>query len=215
MKKIKFKWLSLPRSYSLQELKNPYRGFYSIYRFYAESRMDEQCQDEEVSHGNFNENTLCLVEINLVHFNDKALSQEALKNIETIILYFIDNKKQLILRFLYDWDGKGIIVEPKDFSFILQHMKQLSPLLKTYADEIYILQGLFIGSWGEMHDSRYLSSYHLITLSNELYRATGHQTQIALRSPSHIRDIFKNDKPLSPLEGFSLDKKARFSLFND
>lgn len=213
MNKKKIKWKSLPIIHFEKKINNPYRGFYSVYRFYAKDRIWPA--DTDACKIDFSDNILCLVEINLGHYNDVCLTSEALENIKSIVEYFIVNGKQLILRFLYDWDGKGIVSEPKDISFIIKHIRKLSSVLKFYEKEIYIVQGLFIGSWGEMHDSRYLNTHHLTALANELYDATGNLTQIALRSPSFIRSIFRSYKPINENESFSLVKKSRFSLFND
>lgn len=213
MNKKKIKWIALPRISPKKKSINPYCGFYSVYRFYAQENINSV--DTEGCKLDHNNNILCLVEINLAYYSEASLTAEALDNIKGIIEYFVASKKQLILRFLYDWDGKGTVSEPKEFSYIIKHIRGLSSILKFYEKEIYIVQGLFLGSWGEMHDSRYLNNHHLTSLANELYDATGQLTQIALRSPSFIRSIFRTYKPISESESFSLAKKSRFSLFND
>ncbi len=211
----KIKWMPLPRSEKAEALSNPYCGLYSIFHFYATSEL---MQPDEGLIENIPLNPdqqLCLLEINLVHFNEIPLTEAALHNIERIFLFFTNRGKQMILRFLYDWEGKGVINEPKDLNIILDHMKQLSPLLKEYTDRIYILQGLFIGSWGEMHNSRYLGERQMVLLSRQIYECTGEHTQIALRCPSFWRMIFKTILPLEEETAFSNIRKARFSLFND
>ena len=213
--KKKIKWIPLPRSEKAEELNNPYCGLYSIFRLYAESIV---CKDEGVSLEELaidSSQRICLVEINLIHFNDKPLSDDALRNIERIFKYFTAHGKQMILRFVYDWDGKGIVSEPKDIEDILGHMAQLAPLLKGYERHIYIIQGLFIGSWGEMHNSRYLNERNISRLARQLYDCSGDSTQIALRCPSYWRMIFKTYDPLNDETAFSKFMGARFSLFND
>jgi hypothetical protein len=188
---------------------------YSIFHFYADSEwmQPEEVLIEDISvHPN---QQLCLLEINLCHFNETPLSEVALHIIRRIFMHFVDRGKQMIVRFLYDWDGKGILNEPKDLAIILGHMKQLSPLLKEYTDNIYILQGLFIGSWGEMHNSRYLGERQMVILASQMYECAGEHTQIALRCPSFWRLIFKTVQPLEEETAFTNIRKARFSLFND
>lgn len=213
-KKKKIKFIPLPKTKNIMALDNPYCGFYSIYRFFAEStiRFDDDSKLEDIK---LNSNRLCQIQINLIKFNEDSIEEEALNNIKTILEFFISHNKQIIIRFVYDWIGKGIVSEPKDISIILKHMEQLSIILKTYEKDIYIIQGLFIGSWGEMHNSRYLSEHHIITLFNKLYESTGSKTQIALRSPSFIRMILKSNKPLDEGDISSNGKKSRLSLFND
>ena len=211
----KINWTPLPRTEKAEALSNPYCGLYSIYQFYADN---EKLQPGDVIIENISLNPdqqLCLIEINLIHFNESSLSEEALYNIKRIFLFFTDKGKQMIVRFLYDWEGKGVLNEPKDINIILEHMKQLSPLLKEYTDRIYILQGLFIGSWGEMHNSRYLGERQMLLLAREIYDCSGEHTQIALRCPSFWRMIFKTILPLEEDTAFSNIRKARFALFND
>ena len=121
----------------------------------------------------------------------------------------------MIVRFVYDWEGKGILNEPRDIMIIIQHMEQLSYLLKKYTKHIYILQGLFIGSWGEMHNSRYLSERNMTRLAKQMYACSGENTQIALRCPSFWRMVFKTSVPLDESTAFLDIQKARFALFND
>lgn len=211
----KTRWIPLPRGEKAEELHNPYRGLYSLFRFYAD---DDKLQPngaviENVSISD--KQQLCLIEINLINFNDKPISENALSIVGRILAHFTSLGKQMIVRFLYDWDGKAILSEPKDITIILNHMSKLSPLLKEYSKSIYILQGLFIGSWGEMHSSRYLSERHMVQLAKHLYECSGTLTQIALRCPSFWRMIFKTFHPLDEMTAFTQGQKARFALFND
>lgn len=215
VRKRQIKWIPLPRTEKAEELKNPYCGLYRIFRLYAESII---CHDEGISLEEIvlsPSQRICLVEINLIRFNDKSLSNEALDNIEKIFVFFRSQRRQMILRFVYDWEGKGILSEPKDIEIILEHMEQLSTILKSYERDIYIVQGLFIGSWGEMHNSRYLAERHMKRLAKKLYDSTGESTQIALRCPSYWRMIFNTFYPLNDEIAFTEHMSSRFSIYND
>lgn len=211
----KIKWMPLPGTERAEILHNPYCGLYAIFRFMANSERlqpdGKVIEKVTVDSGH----QLCLVEINLVHFNERPLTEKVLAIVKRIFNHFTNQKKQMIVRFVYDWEGKGILNEPKDIAIILNHMKQLSPLFHEYADHIYILQGLFIGSWGEMHSSRYLNERNMTSLAKQLYNCSGEKTQIALRCPSFWRMLFKTDQPLDEAAAFTDIQKARFSLFND
>lgn len=209
------KWSPFFSEERAEALKNPYCGLYAIYRFYAEPKKNRENKIILENTRIQSDHQLCLLEINLVDFNDKPLSVDALKNINEIFRYFISYKKQLIVRFVYDWEGKGVLSEPKDISFILKHMEQLSTILTDLDSHIYIIQGLFIGSWGEMHNSRYLSERNITTLAKKLYECSGKSSQIALRCPSYWRMIAKTYKPLDENTAFSDMFISRFSLFND
>lgn len=211
----KFKWMPLPGTQKAEALYNPYCGMYRIYRFTADC---DQLQPDgipiEKVLPDINQQ-LCLVEINLLPYNEESLSDEALNLIKRIFEHFSKYKKQMIVRFVYDLEGKGVLNEPKDIAVILGHMNQLSPLLISYTASIYILQGLFIGSWGEMHSSRYLSERNMTRLAKQLYECSGEKTYIALRCPSFWRMIFQTYQPLDSDTAFTGIQKARFSLYND
>ncbi|MDF2540326.1 MAG: hypothetical protein K0S47_44 [Herbinix sp.] len=211
----KIKWMPLPRTEKAEALSNPYCGFYSIFRFYIENEIMQQdgIKIDDVTIDPSQQ--ICLIEINLIHFNEIPLSETALHNVKQIFQHFTHMERQMIVRFVYDWEGKGVSSEPKDILIILNHMSQLSSLLKEYTKYIYILQGLFIGSWGEMHNSRYLSERHMTRLAKHLYKCSGEKTQIALRCPSYWRMVFKTYQPLDNATAFTDIQKARFSLFND
>jgi hypothetical protein len=211
----RIKWMPLPRAEKAEALKNPYCGLYSIFRFYVDcERM--QPDGELIENVKVDQHQqLCLVEINLLPFNESPLSDQALQIVKRIFLHFSIQEKQMILRFVYDWEGKGVLNEPKDVSIIINHMSQLAPLLKEFTNHIYVLQGLFIGSWGEMHSSRYLSERNMTRLAKHIYECIGEKTQIALRCPSFWRMIFKTYQPLDETTAFTNIQKARFALFND
>jgi len=56
---------------------------------------------------------------------------------------------KVILRFMYNSDGTA----DAPLSVILNHIKQVTPLVRANADVIYAWQGGFIGGWGEWHGS--------------------------------------------------------------
>lgn len=211
----KIKWMPLTRKEKGEVLNNPYCGLYSIFRFYAHSEAGQQEDTVIEKVPTDAKQQICLLEINLLHFNEGPLSEYALNTVERIFRHFSSLEKQMIVRFVYDWEGKGVLSEPKDITVILNHMSQLSSLLKEYTRNIYILQGLFIGSWGEMHNSRYLSERHITNLARQLYECSGEKTQIALRCPNFWRMVFKTIQPLDKETAFTDIMKARFSLFND
>lgn len=211
----KCRWVRLPAAQRSKPLCNPYRGFYTIYKFFAQDEFvpESGCAIEQAALRP--EQSLCLIEINLARYQESPLSQEALDRVGRIFAFFAGHNKEMIVRFLYDWDGNGIANEPKEIRIILDHMRQLSPLLKAYTSQIYILQGLFIGSWGEMHSSRYLTERSLIRLAQQLYQCSGEHTYLAVRSPSLWRTIFKSYDPLPESQAYTAGMQARFCLFND
>lgn len=200
---------------SVRDPGNPYRGFYSICRMHADSEMLEEHQipvDQfELPDGQ----TMVLLEINLQHFRSDDLSPAALDLIDRAFRHFDAIGASLILRFMYDWEGQGAMHEPATLGVILRHMEQLAPMLHAYGALIYIVQGLFIGSWGEMHNTRYTSQSDLITLAAKLAECTSPHTYIALRCPHYWRMIFRTYSPASFKDVLRGNLQARFCLFND
>lgn len=78
----------------------------------------------------------------------------------------------MILRIIYDDEGKGMEHEPAGLSQIQSHMDQLGSIIYKYAAHIYTTQGLFIGSWGEMHTSKFCDRQSLCRLIDSFYHAT-------------------------------------------
>lgn len=195
---------------------NPCCGFYTIYRFYAHSDDPVPGMDGPLEElGLDKTQSLCLLLINLVFYKDSPLALDALGRVKRIFSWFKEQQKELIVRFVYDWDGLGVQHEPREIGVILRHMEQLGPLFHKFSRHIYILQGLFIGSWGEMHSSRFLDEHSLATLAHQLYACSSRDTFIVVRSPSIWRTIFRTHEPLAPVLAYGNNMPARFGLFND
>lgn len=192
---------------SPRQLENPNRGFYRIYAFEIfdektdyRALVQDSCREDTGS-------TLALVEINLRQYRLGSISEAGLRNIERLFAAWAEGKKRLIVRFAYDLEGKNLQYEPQSLQIILEHMEQLSGILKRYEDTIFILQGLFVGNWGEMHSTRYTSAGELRLLAQTLADAAGEKTYLAVRTPAQWRMVTQ--------EGRSACLAARIGLFND
>ena len=166
------------------KLQGPERGFYSILRYIAaeEARLPD---DFPVHEGD----TLILVEINLCHYADSALSERALSGISALFRALRGTGCGLIVRFLYDWEGKNRLTEPKSLASILRHMEQLSPVVQENADIIFLTQGLFVGNWGEMHGSRFLRGEDIKKLYAAYSTAVGERVRLSVRTPALWRSV--------------------------
>lgn len=197
-----------------KELANPNRGFYDMFGFVIKEQEEDYETLVSQKIGNDEGVQLILVQINLCRYKNDMLSETALKNIEGIFTGLEAKGKQCIVRFLYDWDGKGIEAEPESIEMILTHMRQLEPVLEEYKNIIFVLQGVFVGNWGEMHGSKYLSREDMRTLINQLVEVTNEQIFLAVRTPAQWRKITQiSDVAGSEFAGSTLAN--RLSLFND
>ncbi len=179
---------------STDQLSNPSCGWCRIYTV-----SPDQPVDLEELYWSLRENeTLVQVMILIGAYKNQQLSQQALLRLEQLFRFFADHKKEMIVRFAYDNIGQGLLAEPEQFAQVLTHMQQTGPLLRLFAEDILVLQGLFVGSWGELHSSRYLSKEKLITLSATLREAIGKKIPIAVRTPLqwrllHLQDTILQD----------------------
>ncbi len=180
-KKAKFTGAYLAESAA--EVPNPGRGWYQVYSFDVREAINEEelkwCLDVQEH--------LALVTLDIGCCRDRDLSDEELLNIRRIFDFFASHGKQMIVRTVYDREGKGPEREPETFALVLQHIRRLGPLFAKYAPYILTLQGLLVGSWGEMHDSRYLSDEKLCKLTRTMWEATGGTCCLSVRRPVQRR----------------------------
>ena len=87
----------------------------------------------------------CLLD--LQKFREKPLDEQAIYNIKTILYFFASHKKDVILRPVYDREGKGLEAEPESFELVLTHLIHIGEELRvlyvalTRAKEKLIITG--------------------------------------------------------------------------
>lgn len=162
-----------------RDFANPGRGWYRIYTF-------------RLGNINYNEpdwlyyddnETLALVLIDISAYSSKNIDSAALNFFGYILGKFREKGKEIILRIVYDTEGKGMEKEPSLFSQVIIHMQQLGGIVKEHAESIFLYQGLFAGSWGEMHTSKFLSDDKLKILYANWKQATENSVKISFRTP--------------------------------
>ena len=95
---------------SARELRNPGRGFYHLYRFMITDEKVNYWQVVQEMYRDDRSTSLSLVEINLQNYRDGEVSKAGMANIGKLFQALGDLDKQLILRFVYDWDGENVEV---------------------------------------------------------------------------------------------------------
>lgn len=147
-----------------EELRNPERGWYQIFTFDLEREPDLAGTKGSLEDGE----TAALLRIGIGAYRACSLDDRAFKHLDEIFSFFVEQGKDLILRICYDYKGKGMETDPDSFDRVLEHMGQMKGCLQKYRDNILMFQGMLVGSWGEMHGSRYLSPAHLRRMRNVL-----------------------------------------------
>ena len=190
---------------STRALKNPGCGWYHIYTFdlSKESFFYIDCEEEEL--------VLLLIDIHAFRCCEQ-IPKEALEWFSSILTFFEQHDKGIILRIVYDTKGRGMENEPSSIKIVKSHMKQLGCIIcehtsekKSLPGKILVHQGLFVGSWGEMHSSKFLTEARMKELSDTFLEATKGSCPVAVRKPVQLRILScqKNES------------NTNFTLFND
>ena len=175
---------------SREECVNPGRGWYHIYTF----ALDEINAGDLLYLPSWDHETLVLLRFDIGAFRGQVISGEALEFAGKILEHFHRLNKDIILRILYDTQGKGMEREPALFSMILTHMRQLGAVVRAHESDIFLVQGLFVGNWGEMHGSKFLDQEYIKELYTVWREALGENIKIALRKPSFCRKAVFGEK---------------------
>lgn len=159
--------------------KNPARGFYHVYTY---DLTAQECE-EDWGWSLQRKERLALVLLDIGGCAGQDLSEEHLAKAARIFSLFADNHMQMIVRVVYDRLGHGREREPDTLEQVQRHMRRMAEVLLEYASDIFVFQGLFIGSWGEMHDSRYADEASLRKLYKTFCDATKGNIRLAVRKP--------------------------------
>lgn len=197
---------------STRALKNPGCGWYHIYTFdlSKENFLYIDCEEEEL--------VLLLIDIHAFR-GCEQIPKEALECFSSILTFFEEHDKGIILRIVYDTKGRGMENEPSSIKIVKSHMKQLGSIIcenmgekKSLHGKILVHQGLFVGSWGEMHGSKFLTEARMKELSDTFLEATKGSCPIAVRKPVQLRQLSCQKTASIPLQNAS---NINFTLFND
>lgn len=189
---------------STSELNNPARGWYQICTLRPEKDVDSQMAEWIFLPGE----PLAFLRIDIGAYRNRELDENAMDAIRRAMEMLRKNGRELIVRAVYDTQGLGIEHEPARFERVTVHMEQLMKVLRDYSDCIFICQGVLLGSWGEMHSSRYLTKPRIRLLVDMMERLLAPETFLAVRRPVFYRMI-RSEK------WFSQEQETRIGLFND
>jgi hypothetical protein len=200
-------------------LSNPYRGFYRMQGYRLSDDWNGSVSDLEKGVSQDETIRLALLQINLRDFRESSISETGLSHLEGILEAWSKSGDALILRFLYDWDGKAKETEPDTLTTVYHHMDQVAPIINQYKENIYLLQGVFLGDCGEMHGSALTAG----KVSTDVYRSlaeyfaaiTDPSIFMAVRTPAHLRAITGSRLPISRAISYNGTLTARLGLFND
>lgn len=204
-------------SESSRYLSNPYQGFYHIIG-YSLSEQYDPTSGSSYQTDSYTD-SLALLEINLKEYRTTEIGENGLAQLNDILCAWSQSPSntKLILRFLYDWDGLALATEPESRELILTHMDQVSSIVNQYCNSVYLMQGIFIGSWGEMHHSRFMDAVSVNTLIQHLHKIIDPSIYLSVRTPAQwrmINNVYDLPKKF-PAFGTDDSLMGRLGLFND
>ena len=203
------------QSESADAVSNPYCGFYHLYGYQLSEEGAKPAKKWASSVLANDDNRIVLLQINLIHYKDKAISDSALTQLDSIISSFAAANKQIILRFLYDWDGNALQSEPSSIEQISSHMDDVSPVVNAHKDAVFLLQGIFTGNCGEMNQTHYGSNDDIRSLMKDLASVISPEIYLSVRTPAQLRTILETSSPFADASPYDGSLCARLGLFND
>ena len=195
-----------PADYSenKEKLRNPARGWYRIFYFDVCTKPDFEEIERELNLSH----SFVMIFFDISSLKVDEISEEVKENIISILDFFSDKNYDIILRFAYDRVGKAMESEPSRFDRVLFHAKQLTDIVNENHKNVFILQGLLLGNWGEMHTSRYITDERFAQIY-EIYNEVDESIFLAVRKPSQWRVLNRAFAKTNSLDGI------RTGIFDD
>ena len=104
-------------------------------------------------------------------------------------------------------------------SQILTHMEQVGPIVNKYASSVYIMQGIFVGNWGEMNNTIHMGNGEMETLIQKLDDVIDPSIFLSVRTPAQWRTIvdeYRDTKvPRCSQPNLLSSLALRLGLYND
>lgn len=192
-------------------VRNPGRGFYEIHTFAlgAEGGHGWPWDLENLRWCIKEGQSLALVLLDIKKARNRELTDEELKHVDGLLAAFEALDVDVILRPVYDREGRGIENEPALLSRVVRHMEQLAPVIMAHRRKILLIQGLLVGSWGEMHTSKFLHPQALESLARVWLENT--DLYLAVRTPAQHRLLTESWEKGRPAGR----DQERLALYND
>lgn len=155
--------------------------------------------------------TLVRQYIRLDDYRTSALPQSLLDNLARELAALRQHGLKMVLRFSYNWGD----APDAPLNYVLQHIEQVTPVVREYSDVIAVLQAGFIGHWGEWHSS----SNNLLDLNNRrqivdaLLNMLPDSRMIQIRYPYRANDLYPN--PVNASNAFTGSDVSRVGQKND
>lgn len=211
---VRAQWNSFVES--AEYLPNGERGYYDIAGVKISDDVRLDASTLEALSTLSSEKTLEMLQLHIGAYQTGPMSEHGLEQIRRVLESYRQLDVRLIVRVLYDWEGRGMEADPVSLGVVLTHMEQLGSLFQEYADKIFLIQGVFVGSWAEMHSSRYLTQDNYPVLIKKMHETMPQNAFLAVRTPAYWRAAADTSDPAAAApSGTQPSLPQRLSLFND
>jgi len=202
-KKNRFSFYPADLKETKDVLINPLRGWYKIFYF----NINEKPDFHEIECNLDDEHMLVMAFADISSLPDCDCDL-AKNNLIDILKYFESKEKDVILRFAYDTKGKALEEEPFSFKTVLEHAKWIVESLQNNSRNVFIVQGLILGNWGEMHTSKHISDENFRRIY-AFFDDLDKDIYLAVRKPVQWRLLNLNFSKTNDMTGI------RMGIFND
>ncbi len=153
-------------------------------------------------------------------YRTRSLPSSYLNKLETGFANLRKQGLKTVLRFAYNYpetEAEYLNAQDATLSRVKSHIQQLQPVLQRNADVIAVMQGGFIGAWGEWHTS----SHNLTTparkaaVRDALLQALPAQRLLQVRYPADLARWYPEPVTLAQWLSSSPPPAARVGLHND
>lgn len=151
---------------------------------------------------------------------DAPLTEDALAAVSNTLVNARANGAILIIRFGYT-SGAETGTEPTDFNMLVNHIRQLGPILGAFPDVVLAVECGMTGPWGEMHSNGYREPHHIRAMGDAWLETLARETALLVRYPKWVLDYAEKDVDdfLRDVESGAYYKtqpaQRRIGLFND
>ncbi|MFN3377536.1 MAG: DUF4832 domain-containing protein [Burkholderiaceae bacterium] len=207
-------WVEVALQPTDLDFPNPERGFY---RFTADpARLSAAELDSVAAAGH----RLVYTPADLSAYRTRDLPASYLRALESGFAQLRARGLKAVVRFAYNYPGNEtdyLNAQDARLSRVKRHIAQLQPVLQANADVIAVLQGGFIGAWGEWHTSsnNLTSPANKAAVRDALLQALPPGRTLQVRYPADLAAWYPTTATLAQMLDPQPPAAARIGLHND
>lgn len=213
--------------YDPTDFPNPERGPYSARSYsYIDGKIPAVSTVESMAATRANGTSLIFTFFYLCDFLNDPISQPVLDHMRQHFINLRASGCKTVLRCAYSWywNTNDRTQQEPDIDLILTHIEQMKPIVREFADVIYVWQAGFVGTYGEWaYTTNIKTDEERAAVIKGMLDALPESRMVAIRTPMHKRRV------LTVIEGqkitvkdsitvetaFNGSYRSRISSFND